>query len=254
MKRLMKCLSQFLILFFVAAPAWAASTPPAPAPEVSIKDLAPGNGEEAVPYSTVQVHYTGWTVDGKKFDSSLDRGTPFDFTLSAGQVIPGWDDGVEGMRVGGKRELVIPPELAYGEQGVPGVIPANATLKFEVELLGVTPPAFANIDNAQLKELLARGVPIVDLRREEEWKQTGVVEGSKLITAIDAKGKFLPPFIEGFKAVAGPDDEVILICRTGNRTAAVSNYLSRAEGYKKIYNVRHGITRWIKEDGPVVKP
>ncbi|MCR4377644.1 MAG: FKBP-type peptidyl-prolyl cis-trans isomerase [Rhodospirillales bacterium] len=249
MKRRMKFLAQFLLLFVVAAPAWAAV-----APEVGIKELASGNGEEAVPYAQVKVHYTGWTLDGKKFDSSVDRGTPFDFILGAGEVIPGWDEGVEGMRVGGKRELIIPPELAYGPEGVPGVIPVNATLKFEVELLGVAGPDFANIDNAQLKELLAKGVPIVDLRREEEWKQTGVVEGSKLITAINVKGEFLPPFIEGFKAVAGPNDEVILICRTGNRTGAVADYLVRAEGYKKIYNVRHGITQWIKDGGPVVKP
>lgn len=245
----MKRFLQSLLIVLLAAPAWAATEP-----QVEVKDLAPGKGEEAVPFAQVKVHYTGWTLDGKKFDSSVDRGEPFGFTLGAGEVIPGWEMGVEGMRVGGKRELVIPPELAYGPDGVPGVIPANATLKFQVELLGVSGPGFASVGNAELKDLLARGVPIVDLRREEEWKQTGVVEGSKLITAINAQGKFQAAFLDGLKSVAGPGDEVILICRTGNRTAAVANYLTQRQGYKKIFNVRHGITKWIADGGPVVKP
>jgi FKBP-type peptidyl-prolyl cis-trans isomerase len=101
-----------------------------------------GTGEAAAKGATVQVQYTGWLyTDGKrgsKFDSSLDRNMPFEFKLGARQVIPGWDEGVEGMKVGGKRELIIPPDLAYGAKAVGGVIPANSTLDFEVELLKVT--------------------------------------------------------------------------------------------------------------------
>ena len=83
-------------------------------------------------------HYTGWLLDGTKFDSSLDRGKPLSFVLGKGQVIQGWDKGVQGMKVGGKRKLTVPPELGYGTRGFPGAIPPNATLVFEVELLGVS--------------------------------------------------------------------------------------------------------------------
>ena len=102
------------------------------------EDLTAGTGAEAKTGMKVSVHYTGWLTSGKKFDSSLDRNRPFDFKLGARQVIQGWDEGVVGMKVGGKRKLTIPPEMAYGERGFPGAIPPNSTLVFEVELLGVS--------------------------------------------------------------------------------------------------------------------
>jgi FKBP-type peptidyl-prolyl cis-trans isomerase FkpA len=101
------------------------------------QDLAVGEGAEAVSARVVRVHYTGWLTDGTKFDSSKDRNEPFEFTLGAGRVIRGWDEGVAGMREGGKRKLTIPPELGYGARGAGRVIPPNATLVFEVELLQV---------------------------------------------------------------------------------------------------------------------
>ncbi len=104
---------------------------------LQIEDLTPGTGPEAKAGKTVTVHYVGTLTDGKKFDSSRDRGEGFAFRLGAGQVIKGWDQGVAGMKVGGLRKLTIPPELGYGKAGFPGAIPPNATLIFEVELLEV---------------------------------------------------------------------------------------------------------------------
>jgi len=104
--------------------------------KLGIETLTEGNGAVAVSGNRVAVHYTGWLVDGTKFDSSVDRGTPFTFTLGAGQVIAGWDQGVVGMKVGEKRRLTIPSLLGYGASGV-GPIPPNATLVFEVELLAI---------------------------------------------------------------------------------------------------------------------
>ena len=100
-------------------------------------DLVVGTGAEAVAGDTLTVHYTGWLADGTKFDSSYDRGTPYTFRLGAGSVIAGWDQGIPGMKVGGKRRLIIPPSLAYGASGRPPQIPGNSTLKFEVELLAI---------------------------------------------------------------------------------------------------------------------
>ncbi len=100
-----------------------------------IEDLVVGSGDTATAGQFVSVHYSGWLTNGAMFDSSVERGEPFEFRLGAGQVIPGWDQGVAGMQVGGKRKLTIPPELAYGARGAGGVIPPNATLVFEVELL-----------------------------------------------------------------------------------------------------------------------
>ncbi len=102
-----------------------------------IEELAVGDGALAAAGQQVKVHYTGWLTDGTKFDSSKDRNDPFVFPLGAGRVIKGWDEGVQGMKVGGKRKLTIPPALGYGTRGAGGVIPPNATLVFEVELLGV---------------------------------------------------------------------------------------------------------------------
>jgi FKBP-type peptidyl-prolyl cis-trans isomerase FkpA len=100
------------------------------------EEVRVGTGAAARAGQNVVVHYTGWLTDGRKFDSSLDRAQPFTFGLGAGQVIAGWDEGVEGMQVGGLRKLTIPPQLGYGEFGAGGVIPPNATLIFEVELIG----------------------------------------------------------------------------------------------------------------------
>lgn len=115
-----------------------------PVEELMIETLAEGEGDAIAAGDTAVVHYTGWLYEpqaddakGKKFDSSVDRGQPFRFPLGAGRVIRGWDEGVAGMKVGGKRRLVIPPDLAYGARGAGGVIPPNATLVFDVELLGI---------------------------------------------------------------------------------------------------------------------
>ena len=109
---------------------------------LKIIDLRVGQGTATVVSgSTVSVHYTGWLSSGQKFDSSRDRGQPFQLTVGGGSVIPGWDEGLLGMKVGGRRKLIIPPALGYGDQGQPPTIPPNATLYFTIEVLSIAPPA-----------------------------------------------------------------------------------------------------------------
>jgi FKBP-type peptidyl-prolyl cis-trans isomerase len=119
-----------------AGPTKVTGVPSKTASGLEYWDIKPGTGPTAQSGHKVQVHYTGWLTSGKKFDSSVG-GKPFEFTLGAGEVIKGWDVGVAGMKVGGKRQLRIPPELAYGANGYPPVIPPNSTLIFDVQLMGV---------------------------------------------------------------------------------------------------------------------
>jgi FKBP-type peptidyl-prolyl cis-trans isomerase FkpA len=134
-----------LVVFSLAAPPAVAQGASGKMSEMAdglkYTDTTVGTGVEATKGKKVSVHYTGWLYNngtkGAKFDSSLDRGQPFSFALGAGQVIRGWDEGVAGMKIGGKRTLIIPPALGYGARGAGGVIPPNATLMFDVELLGV---------------------------------------------------------------------------------------------------------------------
>lgn len=107
------------------------------AQDLQIEDIEAGDGPIVQNGDNVVVHYTGWLTNGKKFDSSLDRGQPFEFTVGSGSVIQGWEKGLLGMQVGGKRRLIIPPSLAYGDQGVGNIIPSNSTLVFEIELIEI---------------------------------------------------------------------------------------------------------------------
>jgi FKBP-type peptidyl-prolyl cis-trans isomerase len=124
-----------------AQPAPGGSVDPGAVSQLKVEDLAPGTGEGAKDGDTVVVHYTGTLTNGKKFDSSVDRGKPFPVKLGARRVIPGWEQGLKGMKTGGKRKLTIPPHLAYGPKGAGGVIPPNATLIFEIEMIEIKPGA-----------------------------------------------------------------------------------------------------------------
>ena len=134
-----------LVLVAMASPVMAGNDAPAKvsgsgkatASGVQYWDLKPGTGAVAESGKTVSIHYTGWLADGKKFDSSLDRGRPFSFRLGEGSVIKGWDEGLAGMKVGGKRQLRVPAASAYGDEGKGGVVPPNAILTFEIQLMDV---------------------------------------------------------------------------------------------------------------------
>jgi len=127
------------------------------------------------------------------------------------------------------------------------------TALLALALGGCAKPPYTNVDNAELKTLIAQGVPVYDVRRPEEWRATGVVDGSHTLTYVDKSGRANPEFLPRFAAEVGKDNPVILICRTGSRTDKLARELMEQHGYTRVYNVRDGITGWIGEKNPVVK-
>ena len=224
------------------------------AADLSFEVIAEGDGEKAKNGMQVSVHYQGRLTDGTIFDDSQKRGTPFSFTLGSGQVIPGWEQGIAGMKIGEKRVLTIPPELGYGAAGAGGVIPPNATLVFDVELIAVTiPPKLADATSDDLKAAQQKGVVVIDIRRAEEWAETGIIEGAHTITAFTQSGQLHPEFQAKFTAIVPtPNTPVMLYCRTGNRTGIIGNALVSQLGYSDVTHLSDGIVGWTAGGAPVV--
>lgn len=220
-------------------------------PKISITDIKSGSGIMADRHMHATIHSTGWTAAGTKLESSRDKDQPLSFIIDSESVIPGLNQGLKGMRVGGMREITIPPQLAYGQKGLPPKIPPNTALKYEIELLDLSGPSYTNISNNELKVLIDRGVPLIDIRREEEWAKTGIIKGSILITAFDKHNNLMPSFFRHFANIKAPQDEVALICRTGNRTSVLAHILTDRLNHNHIYNVQHGITKWIDDKNPI---
>ena len=185
--------------------------------ELKIEDIKLGEGAAAKAGDLVSVHYTGWLADGTKFDSSVDRGEPIEFPLGAGMVIAGWEQGLEGLKVGGKRKLTIPPELGYGEAGAAGVIPPNATLVFEVELVGVSempqPPEEGDLEVEVLKEGAGEGARPGDMVRVH---YTGwLTDGTKFDSSVDRGEPF--EFVLGMGMVIPGWDQGVLGMKPGEK-------------------------------------
>ncbi|OFX14816.1 MAG: hypothetical protein A2516_04655 [Alphaproteobacteria bacterium RIFOXYD12_FULL_60_8] len=224
----------------------------APVKDLTINDALEGRGPPARVLDTVEVHYTGWLMDGTKFDSSRDRGQPYAFTIGMGDVIPGWDLGVPGMKVGGKRELLIPFDLAYGPAGRGKTIPPKADLRFEVELVAIAPVKFQDIGNDDLKAWKAKGAKIIDLRRPLEAQESGVIDGSRLIPAFTESGRLYPDFVETFTKAIKPEDTVVLVCRSGNRSRRIATWLAEEKGYGNVANLADGVLGWTAAKLPLV--
>ncbi len=223
-------------------------------PQVKVETTQEGTGATAAQGMSVDVHYTGKLENGEVFDSSIPRGQPLSFTLGEGRVIAGWEQGIMGMAVGEKRVLTIPPELGYGAQGAGGVIPPNATLIFEVELMGVSEPAtLGQTTPAEFTAAQAAGGLVVDIRRPDEWAETGIIEGAHTVTAFTETGQLHPDFQETFfSLLEGPDTPVLLYCRSGNRTGMLGNLLIEQAGLSNVTHLSEGIIGWQQSEQPVV--
>ena len=215
--------------------------------ELKIETVSVGSGEEAQVGMVVSVHYTGKLEDGTVFDSSIPRGEPFSFTLGQGRVIKGWEQGILGMLVGETRVLTIPSELGYGANGAGELIPPDANLIFEVELLEVNwPPQLLEINEAKLIEAQKKGSLVVDIRRKEEWIETGFIEGSELITAFESNGALHSEFqSKFFSFIRQKDTPVILYCRSGNRSRKLGDALVSQVGLTNVSHLENGILGWM---------
>ena len=250
---MIKNYKNYVLAFFIAI--ISSSTAFSNENELKITVNKEGSGEIAENGMSVSVHYTGKLEDGTEFDSSIPRGKPFTFTLGAGQVIKGWDIGVEGMKIGEKRRLVIPPHLGYGARGAGGAIPPNATLIFDVELLEVAMPiTLGELSPNEFIDAQNKGGVVIDIRREEEWKETGVLEGSHKITAFTKDGKIHPEFPKKFfDLITDIDTPILLYCRTGNRTGVLGKALIDQIGQTNVNHLSDGIVGWKKQGLPVVE-
>ena len=216
--------------------------------DLKIEVMQEGDGDVAEAGQRVTVHYEGRLSDDIVFDSSRPRGRPFSFTIGAGKVIKGWEQGVAGMKIGELRRLTIPADLAYGAAGAGDVIPPNATLVFDIELLAVSAPV--TLGQATPEDLLQAqkdGVLIVDIRRADEWAQTGVIEGAETITAFQTNGSLHPDFQQDFMALLPtPETPVLLYCRLGNRTENFGMALIEQLGFSRVSHLSEGILGWTE--------
>ncbi len=215
---------------------------------LQINNIIEGEGAEIINHSKIQVHYTGKLQDGTKFDSSYDRGQPFSFQIGLREVIEGWEIGLMGMKVGGKRTLIIPPKLAYGERGAGDLIPPNATLTFDVEVIDVKAPGYSFINAEEIQDLQEDGYKFIDIRTKKERDNTGIIPGSLEITAFDIYGNFVPEFMKTFRDFIDLDDNTVFISNEGRAASMLANGFVEQLKATNIYALKGGIQQLIKEN------
>ena len=211
-----------------------------------LSDLA-GTGIEIQKHFKVHVNYRGTLEDGTEFDSSFKRNKPFVFQIGLGQVILGWEKGLLGMKVGGKRTLKIPPELAYGSRGSGNLIPPNSTLIFEVEIINAFKPGYSKIISKNLTQKQKNGFILIDIRAKDEIKKTGTIDGSIEITAFDSQGNFNINFIKLYQNEANKNDHVVFISNDGTISDILANGFVEKLGSINMYSLEGGIQNWVEE-------
>ena len=207
----------------------------------------PGDGIKIEEHYKITVNYRGFLENGIEFDSSFKRNQPFIFQIGLRQVIPGWEIGLKDIRVGGKRKIKIPPNLAYGKNGVGDLIPPNSTLIFEIEIIDAIPPGYKKVFPYQLLNKKKDGFKIIDIRTLEDREETGIIKGSLQMTAFDNKGNFNSEFIKFFEKKIKPKDHVIFVSKTGDISSILANGFVEQLGKKNIYTLVGGIDKWILE-------
>ena len=241
----MKTFIYILFIFFITSSNLLSK-------DVEILFDFPGTGTEIQNHFKVHVNYRGTLEDGTEFDSSFKRNKPFVFQIGLRQVILGWEKGLIGMKVGGKRTLKIPPELAYGSRGSGNLIPPNSTLIFEVEIVDAFKPGYSKIISKNLAQKQKDGFILIDIRAADERKNTGIIKGSIGMTAFDTQGNFKKNFIKLFQDTATKNDHVIFISTDGTISDILANGFVEKLGSINMYSLTGGIQAWA-EEGRILK-
>ena len=221
--------------------------------EISILVDIPGEGVEIINHTKVKVHYIGKLTDGKEFDNSYKRGEPIKFQIGTRQVIQGWEIGLLGMKIGGKRTILIPPDMAYGNNGVKDLIPPNSSLIFDIEIVDAVLPGYRIINSDQVKLALTGNYIIIDIRTQKERNSTGIIPGSIELTAFDEFGNFIPSFLNYFNKNTNQNDKIIFVSNKGEISEILANGFVESLQYKNIYSVKGGIQSLIDNDFQLVK-
>ena len=229
-----------IILFFLSKITLANS--------VTVTNNIEGEGAEIIVHSKILVHYTGKLEDGTVFDSSYDRGQPFSFQIGLRQVIEGWEQGLLGMRVGGKRTIFIPSELGYGDRGAGDLIPPNANLIFDVEIVDVQLPNYKLVTSNDIEKMLKDNYKFIDIRTKKERKHTGIIPGSLEITAFDIYGNFVPEFMKTFREFVDLKDNTVFISNEGETASILANGFVEQLNATNMYALEGGIQQLIKEN------
>ena len=235
----------FLIIFFYSFNVFSK--------QIKILNNLTGNGLEIINHSKIQVHYIGYLEDGTEFDNSYKRGSPLQFQIGNGQVIEGWEIGLLGMKKGGKRTLIIPPNLAYGERGAGNLIPPNATLNFDIEILDVVAPGYKLIDSDQLLLAMTGNFKIIDIRTKDKVLTTGIIPGSINLPAFNKSGKFVNDFFESYEKIVNINDKVLFVSDNGTISSILANGFVERLGRSNIYSLKKGIQGLIEKDFELIK-
>ncbi len=215
--------------------------------EIIILDETIGDGIEVVNHTKVEVHYIGKLEDNTEFDNSYKRGDYFRFQIGTRQVIPGWETGLLGMKVGGKRTIFVPYELAYGDSGAGELIPPKSNLIFEIELVRAIPPKYKELDVYQLKLALTDdNFKIIDIRHIDEIKNTGFIPGSIILTAFDKSGNFIQEFLYNYQKIIQPEHRVVFVSKEGIISSILANGFVEQLKQNNIYHLKQGIKGLIE--------
>ena len=215
-----------------------------------------GNGLKVINHSWVKIEYTGSFEDGKVFDTNVGKDNPLVFQIGMKEVIPGFEQAILGQNKGSKRKIKIPSKLAYGEKGAGKLIPPNSNLIFEFEILDVLNPNYKTIDSEKLEKLIKENAVALDIRLDNQWKKTGVIEGSFQETAFDINGKFNVYLMDKVRALAGSESqevELIFISHDGKTAEILGNAFAEDLGFTNVYVLDGGIQSWINSNKPLEK-